>query len=73
MTAVPETPPGAISDGARKTVSDTTINSVPAVISRKDCGAPFQFAREDLFNDVILPCLSPHNNAGPFGYAQGRR
>ena len=58
MTAVPETPPGAISDGARKTVSYTTINSVPAVISRKDCALPFQFVREDLFNasaSLIFP------------------
>src|SRR3990172_1912172 len=48
MTAVPETPPGAISDGARKTVSDTTINIVPAVISRKDCAAERRLVRPGL-------------------------
>jgi hypothetical protein len=71
MTAVPETPPGAMPEGARKIVSDTTINRVPAVINRNDCTDPFQVAGKVRFNDTGAPRLPADNNAGPFGYALG--
>src|SRR3972149_1923535 len=55
MIAVPETPPGAIPAGARKTVSETTISKVPPVISSADCSQTLQFRVSPGVTDAAPP------------------
>src|SRR3989304_6282438 len=66
MPAVRETPPGAIPEGARKTVSDTTISSVPAVISRADCAAERKLLRPGLSPTrcLLMCCAGPGRRRG---------